>query len=141
LKTKFKFELPYPNRLLTRQGHLLDPTQHSGCYKHNRMFYHSIFTTPDTMPGLTAKYLRSAPKKNRMSGAHTRCDLDDDVRSISSDSSGTHDVTVPSTRRDFAEGPSQNSESSMRNRSFLWVGLKGRASWREASKYMTVFPK
>jgi len=100
-----------------------------------------IPTTPDTMPGLTAKYLRSALKKNRMSGAHTRCDLDDDVPSISSDSSGTHDVTVPITRRELAEGPSPNSESRTRNRSFLSIGLKGRASWREASKYMESWHK
>ena len=83
------------------------------------------------MPGLTAKYLRSAPKKSPSSAAHVGGE-EDDVRSVSSSGSVDNDVAGQSP----AITVSERGDASVASRAMLRSGLVGRASWREARKFM-----
>lgn len=85
------------------------------------------------MPGLTAKFLRSAGKKSG-AVAHTRVTMEEDDRSVSSKSSEDANMTLTGGMR--AEGHSPRSESGARKVGVLADGLHGRASWREARKFL-----
>ena len=80
------------------------------------------------MPGLTAKYLQNKARKNS-AAAHARAE-DDDAHSMSSEGSAAeNDVSTHGA-------PAMTERSGLASRASLRAGLVGRASWREARKYL-----